>query len=215
MKKTLVSLIIAVTIVSAFSLLCAQNVKKGKVLLIAREGKSDADLDLMLNNEVGVMTNLLRQAGFEVSVASPSGQPIVGKTKTLKPDLKLSNVNMADYAGVLIPCLARLTELPADFVPALKGVIARGKPVAAQAGGVYALSKARLLVGKKYAFSQAPDKAAKAAPELKDTIYSGTGVVTDGNIITSGVCSMIAKRTGLPDGSSLLAQTLIAALIKK
>ena len=68
----------------------------------------------------------------------------------------------------------------------------------------------------KYASQQAPDKAALAAyPELKQAKYSGTGVVKDGNIITSGVCSMIAKQTGLPDGTTLLTQTLIAALLKK
>jgi len=40
-----------------------------KVLMIAREGYS-TDLDLMIKMEVGVMTLLLKNAGFEVEIAS-------------------------------------------------------------------------------------------------------------------------------------------------
>jgi len=216
MKKTLFLFISAVALVLAPSLLRAQNAKKGKVLLIAREGKF-RDFELMLNNEVGVMRKLLQQAGFEVKVASPSGRPIVVDAKTLKPDLKLSDVKMTDYAGFVIPCLSLDEGLPADFVPTIKKAIATGLPVAAQAGGVIALARMGALSGKKYALWVAPEKAAfpEVYTELKRAVYNGTGVVQDGNIITSGVCPMGAKNTGLPDGTSLLTQTLIAALLKK
>ena len=213
MKKTLVFLGFTVALVCTSSLLHAQGVKKGKVLLIAREGKFLADVELMLNNEVGVMTNLLQQAGFEVIVASPSGQPIVATTKTLKPDLKLSDVKMADYAGFIIPCISIMDPLPAGFVPSIKDAIAKGKPVAAQTGGVFALAEAGVLSGKKYSGVRVPDK--KRYPGFKDAIYSGTGIVQDGHLITSAVCPMTAKQTGLPDGTSLFAQALIAELLKK
>jgi len=42
-----------------------------QVLLIPREGES-ANLDVMLKKEVGVMTDLLQQAGFKVVVANVS-----------------------------------------------------------------------------------------------------------------------------------------------
>lgn len=212
MKRTQLFLAFTAALVCTSSLLPAQNVKRGKVLLIAREG-TFSDLELMLNSEVGVMTSLLQQAGFEVTVASPSGQPIVAATKTLKPDLKLSDVKIADYVGFVIPCLGVTKELPADFVPAVKDAIARGKPVAAQSGGVGALAKAGVLSGRKYALANVPDIA--TSPQFKDAVYSGTAIVQDGKIITSGICPMMAKATGLPNGTSRLTQALIDELLKK
>lgn len=46
-------------------------------------------------------------------------------------------------------------------------------------------------------------------PELKSGIYRGNGVVQDGNIITSGICPMMAKLTGVQDGTARLTQKLI------
>jgi putative intracellular protease/amidase len=213
MKRTLFLLTCVVAFVCTSTLLHAQGVKKGKVLLILREGKFLADVEFMLNNEVDVITNLLNRAGLELKVASPSGQPIVAAAKTLKPDLKLSDVKMADYAGFIIPCISIMDPLPAGFVPSIKDAIAKGKPVAAQTGGVFALAQAGVLSGKKYSGVRVPDK--KRYPGFKDAIYSGTGIVQDGHLITSAVCPMTAKQTGLPDGTTLFAQAFIAELLKK
>ena len=60
-----------------------QNVRK--VLMIPREGYS-RDLDLMLKMEVGVMISLLKNAGFEVDIATNSGQPILGTTEKIEMD---------------------------------------------------------------------------------------------------------------------------------
>ncbi|MGA2263472.1 MAG: DJ-1/PfpI family protein [Acidobacteriota bacterium] len=143
-----VAALAAVSFLSSFAI--AQQ--KHKVLLIAREAPKYADLDLMIDKEVAVMRNLLSQAGFEVVVASVSGQPLVGSSKTLTPDLKLGEVKTADYVGFIIPCLVVDSELPADFAASLKTAMGNGKPVAAQSCAVGALAKAGFLSGKKYAF---------------------------------------------------------------
>ena len=59
---------------------------------MAKDGES-ADLDYMLTNEVNVMTKMLEEAGFEVVVASPSGQSLTGEEHTLSPDLRLADAD--------------------------------------------------------------------------------------------------------------------------
>ena len=66
----------------------------------------------MLTKEVGVMVSMLEKAGYKVVVASASGQPITGGATTLKPDLKLADVKVDDYAGFMFPCMAVDMELP-------------------------------------------------------------------------------------------------------
>jgi hypothetical protein len=63
-----------------------------KVLLIPR-GETSLYVDSALTKEVVVMISMLEEAGFEVVVASNLGQPFVGSTVTLKPDLKLADWN--------------------------------------------------------------------------------------------------------------------------
>ncbi len=212
MKKTVLCLILGLTLICNAALLHSQGVRKGKVLMVVRDGKFLGEVELMLNNEAGFMTNLLNKAGFELKIASPSGQPIVAGSKTLRPDLKLSEVKMADYEGFLIPCISLMDGLPDSFVPLITDAIAKGKPVAAQTGGVFALAKAGVLSGKEYAGEKVPNK--KNYPEFQDAIYSGDGVVQDGRLITSAVCPMTAKSTGLPDGTTLLMEAFIAELRK-
>jgi 5-formaminoimidazole-4-carboxamide-1-(beta)-D-ribofuranosyl 5'-monophosphate synthetase len=69
-------------------------------------------------------------------------------------------------------------------------------------GAVIILAHAGVLKGKKYTFPIDPTKfdPAKpsavvqvADPNFNDAIYSGTGVIQDGVIITSGVCPTIEK----------------------
>lgn len=75
-----------------------------KVLLIARE--HSLSMERTLSSEVGVMECQLQAAGLNVEVASATGKPIVGGAITLVPDVKLSDVNMVDYAGIILPCMA-------------------------------------------------------------------------------------------------------------
>ncbi len=181
-----------------------------RVLLIAKEDSS-ADLELMLIKEIGVMTDMLKEAGFEVVTASPSGEPLVAGQITVTPDLKYADVEVAEYAGVIMPCVAVGFDVPLqpELGAIIEEAIAEGKPVAAQVSSVILLAKAGVLSGKKYAFIE--DWAAEQ-PALEDAVLSGHGIVTDGTIITSGVCPYAAKATGLEDGTPALTQALITEM---
>jgi putative intracellular protease/amidase len=164
-----------------------------KVLLIAREGGIQPEL--MLTKEVNVMLDMLEKAGLKVFVATDSGQPIAGSTTTLKPDLKLSDVKVEDYAGVILPCMAAggapdSDRIPPDAVEIVKKAAVQGKPVAAQDAAVEILLKAGVLGGKQYA-------------------YKGMGAVQDGNIITAGSCPYMAETPGNPDTTAELTQKFI------
>jgi transcriptional regulator GlxA family with amidase domain len=88
--------------------------------------------------------------------------------------------------------------------------VAAGKPVAAQFGAVYTLAEAGLLKGKRYAIFSEPEEDSR----FDGAVYSGNGVVQDGNIITSGTCPFIARQEGATDGTPKLTQTLIDELKK-
>jgi putative intracellular protease/amidase len=186
--------------------------QRAKVLMIVNEGQS-GDLKLMLTNEVGVMHSLLQKAGFQVVVATASKQPLVAGAAILKPDLKISVVQAADYKGLILPCMATSDKpFPPEAVAIIKGLIAKGMPVAAQTGSVLQLGMAGVLTGKKYAGPRSWTTG--APPPLKGAVYSGDGIVQDGKIITSGICPFMAKQTGRPDGTAKLTEAFIAALKK-
>jgi protease I len=179
---------------------------KDKVLLILQE--QSEDMEFMLKNEVGVMVNNLEKAGFDVVFASPSGKPVVGGATTLTPDLKLADVKVDDYLGLILPCMAVDLELrrDPDAIRVVKEAAAIGKPIAAQLGGILTLSDAGILDGKQFAM------LSEASSLVPNGIYKGEGVVQDGNIITSGICPLMAKMGEGKDGTLELTQKFIDAL---
>ena len=178
--------------------------------MIIRDAKlpDPSVLEWTITKEAGVMKELLQKAGYEVEVASPTGESWGTPPNALKPDRKLIDVKVADYKGFVIPCLGIDSEaLHPDLAAVIKSAVEKGKPVAAQTGGVNLLAKAGVLSGKKYAMTDT------MVAELKDGIYSGTGVVKDGKIITSGICPVMAKTfKGMQDGTLKLMEALIAEL---
>jgi protease I len=181
-----------------------------KVLLYIQDGSMG--LEYMLMHEVGKMQQILKQAGFEVTIASISGEVLKTDSVTVKPELKLSEVNINNYEGFIIPCMAvGDTIVTSEEINFVKSVINKGKPLAAQLGGVFILAKAGILDGKKYALIE----DASMSPTFKSGIYSGKGVIQDGNIITSGVCPARAKDSGYQDGTDELTKTLIKAIRSK
>jgi putative intracellular protease/amidase len=190
-----------------------------KVLMIPREGYSQ-DADLMIKMEVGVMTILLKNAGFDVDIATTSGYPCIGPTQKIEKILRLSEINLNDYAGIIMPCMA-VGMFPGPPVApqameAAKKCLADGKPVAAAANSAMILAEAGLLKGKKYAYVTDPLKTTKIFTRtdlrFEGAIYSGTGVVQDGKIITSGICPMLEKTYGMQNGTVELTQKFIAAI---
>ena len=198
--------IIAVVVAFLMSVIASAQ-QKGKVLMIVNEAKSE-DLELMLTKEVGVMKDLLRKSGFEVVTATGSGQPLRAESAALNPDLKLKDVIIAEYKGVIIPCMATsASALAPEGNAIIRQAVEKGIPIAAQTGSVVLLSKAGVLKGKNYAL-------AKGWPLLSEAVYGGEGIVQDGKIITSGICPMMAKSTGIPDGTVRLTEALIHELRK-
>lgn len=174
-----------------------------KVLLLLREGSND--VDYMLGNEVGVMVSMLEAAGFNVVSASASGRPIDQGASRIEPDLKLAEVKVNDYAGVLLPSMAvgLVVPIPPKLIKIVRKASAANLPLAAQHGAVVVLQRAGLLKKKKYAFERHVFAEGK---------YAGTGVVRDGNLITSGTCPFLARETGRPDGTTALTRLFIEAM---
>jgi putative intracellular protease/amidase len=224
MRRITTFVAIAIFMTVCFSLIPTKAVAQSrpKVLLIPREGYS-ANLEYMLRKEVWPMRLMLMRAGFQVVVATASGFHIVSSGRDLIPDLRLDQVNVADYVGFIMPCMA-VGGIPGppvapEAVAIVKQAVAEGKPVASQFGSTIILAQAGVLKGKKYAFFTNPLKPTPRRkhidPRFTDAIYSGRGVVQDGNIITSGTCPMLERAFGAPDGTPKLTQTFIAELKKK
>lgn len=204
MKRLLILLLLTVVFAS-----CVERTPK--VLLYVRgDGLNTPDLDYMLSREASVMKNTLKQSGFDVVVATVSGEQISSDSTTMIPDLKLSEAIITDYAGFIIPCMADSGEVAPESITVAREFAEAGKPVAAQFGGVFVLAKAGVLEGKKYANYREPDLS--EFPELENAVYSGQGIIQDGNIITSGICPFMARAEKLEDGTPKLTQTLITAM---
>ena len=183
-----------------------------KVLLFITDGSRD--LELMLTKEVIVMKEILEQSNFEVVITTLSGEPISVDSVVIEPDLKLGEVSIADYSGFIFPCMAppweKINNLNPEVVAFVKKISTEGKPLAAQTLSVADFAKAGVLVDKKYAFTLEPD--VNEYPDFKSGIYSGEGVIQDGNIITSGTCPWKTRKYGKPDGTRKLTQLLIKAI---
>jgi putative intracellular protease/amidase len=221
MKQFAIFLTLMTLVVSGVTSLESQvyGQSAGKVLMIPREGYSN-DLDLMLKMEVGVMTILLKRAGFQVDVATTSGQPIIGPTEKIEKVSRLADIKLDDYAGVILPCMS-VGQFPGppvspEAVGIVKRAVAEGKPVAAALWSGIILAEAGVLKGKKYALLRDPLKTDENF-KLKDlrfegAIYSGPGVVQDSKIITSGGCPWGERRLAVQNRTVELTQTFIKAI---
>ena len=191
-----------------------------KVLIIIREGRLN-DPDLSIKMEVGTMMVLLKKAGFGVDVTSVYGEgdPVSGCSQKIEKILRLSEVKLDDYVGVIIPCMGAEDVASPKMLTTIKDVVAKGKPIAASFGAVAVLAKAGVLKGRKFAFGRDPsDPQAKQyfdITDLEGTTYSGLGVVQDGKIITGGACPISEANHGIQNRTFELTQTFIAAIKPK
>lgn len=208
MKRQILSILFLAAIITAILLVgCSdkprESLSEPKVLVFVRDGSYDTEY--MLTHEVGVMLSMLDEAGILAVVATQSEDSYQDSEPSLKSDILLQDVNVSDYDGFLLPCMAAGSpgSIDDDAIAMVAEAAAQKKPIAAQYGSVFTLAEAGLLNGKHYAFER------DAFPE---GIHDGTGVVQDGNIITSGTCSHKARSTGRPDGTPELTQKLIEAV---
>ena len=183
-----------------------------KVLLFIADGSRD--LEFMLTEEVLVMQEILEQSSFKVVISSLSGDIISVDSVAIEPDLKLDNVSISEYSGFIFPCMAppweKMNNLDPEVAAFVKEISKTGKPMAAQTLSVADFAKAGILMDKEYAFTIDPD--VNEYPDFKSGIYSGEGVIRDGNIITSGTCPWKTREYGKPDGTRKLTQMLIKAI---
>jgi len=169
----------------------------------------------MLTNEVGPMKELLEKSSYKVTIATISGETIQAGSVTIKPETKLSLVNIKDYEGFIFPCMAASDSINPLAVEFVKKITEKGKPMAAQLGSVLILAKAGALKGKKFAFTEEKEWNSKMYPEFEGGTFSGTGVVKDGNVITSGTCPWMAKMSGKKDCTKELTHGFITILNEK
>lgn len=166
------------------------------ILLISRENSRNPEL--MLTKEIKVMVNLLKQAGYGVKVSAPSEREIAGTTTTLKPDLKNSEVKVADYAGFILPCMAQPNKaigVAPEFIQLVKQIAATGKPIAAEMSAIDILRAAGVAEGKNLA-------AQNSRPP----------VVQDGNFVTNMLCPYMAVEMGEKDAVADLMKQFIELL---
>jgi protease I len=222
-KMKRLSFIVAILLSLLMINTIAEAQATSQVLLNPPEGKSD-DIELSFDREFAVMVNMLQKAGFRVVVANVSGQPIEGLVKKLRADMKLSEVNVDDYAGFILPCMGvgqfAFPPVPPVAISIVKQAVAKGKPVAAAHSSVYILAEAGVLKGKRFAFPLNPFlrtsySDSKWISRFEGAIYGGSSVIQDGNIITSGICPILEAQKGLPDLTPGLTRAFIEKLNQK
>lgn len=205
--KNLITRTLMILVMAFVSISGLHSQESNKVLLFIRDGSPD--LEFMLKEEVGVMKRTLEAAGFNVDIATLTGETISAGSVKLKPDLKLEDVSVLDYDGLILPCMARSANdeypIPDEIIMLLKE--AKNIPIAAQLASIQFVAKAGLLKDKSYASIVEFDD-----PYFEGSVLSGTGVVQDGNIITSGVCPAWSKGNELKDGTHDLTLTFIKAI---
>lgn len=181
-----------------------------KIFMYVRDGSRD--LDRMLVREVGVMRQMLEDAGYAVDIATPRDEVLASETLALTPTVKLAAVRIEDYAGLVLPCMAPAAghAMPAGVDDLVTAALDRGLPMAASRGSVTSLAKAGALVDRTFAFAGPVSGAER--PEFAGGTYIGTGVVRDGTISTAGICPLAAHTLGEPDGTEDLMREFIASL---
>jgi hypothetical protein len=155
-----------------------------------------------------------------MDIASRSGQPILGYTEKIEKVSRLSEINLNDYVGIIMPCMAvgmyPGPPVSPQTVALVKRALAGGKPVAAAANSSIILAGAGVLKGKRYAYITDPLKTTetwkRTDPRFRSGIYNSPGVVQDGKIITYGVCPVLERFYAMQDGTVELTQKFIAAI---
>jgi protein deglycase len=164
-------------------------------------------MTLMLKSEVGVMVRMLTKAGYKPETASTSGRTLVGNGVSLTPAKKLSEVDISEYVGVMIPCMAIGigNGITNEGVAIVRDAAKKRMPIAAQTSGVEFLAKAGILKNRHFSIARGLEYV------VPDGIYDGTDVTQDENIITASTYPYRATAT-TPGTTEKLTAVYIQAL---
>ena len=126
----------------------------------------------------------LQEEGWEVDVATPDGQTIVGEHEYgFDPDMKIAEASAEDYDLLVLPggkAPERVRMAP-ESVEIARSMLEAGKTVAAICHGIQTLISADVLKGRR----------ATCWPAIRDDAravgaeYLDQDVVVDGNLVTS------------------------------
>ena len=177
-----------------------------RILMIVRDDSRDQDL--MLEQEVFVMQELIKKAGYDIDVATVTDQPLTGNV-TLEPNIQLSEIDFSNYDGLILPCMAAEPQkaMPEKVLPIIKRARDQGLPIGAMRGSVRELARAGALDGHRYSYAAQVDL--DEHPEFRNATFEGTGVTTDRMITTAGICPLAAKVLGGTDATSQLTTAFI------
>jgi putative intracellular protease/amidase len=208
----LLTLLVLIFAMAAPAMASASAPDSPSVLMFVRDGARN--LELMLDEETGVMKQMLEDAGIKVVVATTSGEPMKAGELVLQADLKITDAKAADYDGFILPCMAPApgSPMPEEVITLVEEAYKSGKPIAASRGSVAVLAKAGALEGRDFSYVEGFD--ASESPEFKGATYKGTGYTQDGNITTVGICPLSSRGLKLPDGTQDLTQGFIDSLTR-
>jgi hypothetical protein len=159
---------------------------KGRVLLIARE--KSTSMEFFLDYEVKPIIGLIEKGGYDVVVVDETGGSIKAGKMELAVDKRLSEIDFADYAAIVIPCMGA-----GDF-PVSEGLI-RYVNAANAKGMLIAMQHSQEITSQS---------------DLRDReIARRPGVVVSGNLITSYNCPFMAGDNGRPIDNGKLIEALL------
>jgi hypothetical protein len=162
-----------------------------KVLIVIRNYAS-LDMPFMTDNELGVMLDMLEDAGFQVRIASLTYDPYESETRTITPDLVVGSVDAADFDAVVLPCLAAGSRPASQEIAELVTQFHEQEKVVAAQYGARATLYALDIIGK-------------------DQLISKEVLQID-RVITSGCCPYMARSSGCDDGTRILIEKVITTL---
>ena len=150
-------------------------------------------------DDVEIMLSMLEEAGILAVVTTESEDSYQLSDSSIKSDIWLQDVNVTDYDGFLLPCSAFYGDIGPGgtgdvVIPIVVEAASQNKPIAASHQSIQTLAEAGLLDGVSYSYAEK------------------TGVIQDGNIITSGCCLGLSQNYGCEDGTHELTQKLIEAM---
>lgn len=181
-----------------------------RVLLVVPDGSRA--LGMMLREEVGVMRAMLEEAGFAVAIATATDAALVDGSTRLEPTVLLADVDVSEYVGVLLPCMAPApgTPQPAAIDAIVQAAHAAGLPLAASRGSVAFLARAGALDGRAYAYASPVDPSER--PEFAAGRYLGTTVASSDGVSTAGICPLASRSLDEPDGTETLTRAFLRTL---